>query len=156
MTTDTDHFTLSRHLPLPPDRLWQVLTDARAREHWGAPTEGMVLSVEVTDLREGGLERHRCGPAEAPDFIVDTRWYRLDPPSLAVFTETLRFEGMTVGTSLVTYALTPQDGGTALDLAVSLSSFSGPEATADFRLGWEGGLANLDRYVAALATGAPA
>jgi len=156
MTTDTDHFTLSRRLPLPPDRLWQVLTDARAREQWGAPTEGTVLTVEVTDLREGGHERHRCGPADAPDFVVDTRWYHLDPPRRAVFNETVRIGDMALATSLVTYVLSTGDDGTTLDLAVSLSSFSGPGSLPEFRIGWEGGLANLDRYVAGLASESPA
>ena len=154
MTLDTGHFDLARILPLPPDRLWELLTDARHRENWGAPEEGMVLVVEASDLREGGADRHRCGPAEAPDFVVDTRWYRLDAPSRAVFTETIVVGGQAMATSLVTYALEPEESGTRLLVNVAVSSFTGPGATEDFRGGWEGGLSNLETYVAKLGASA--
>ncbi len=149
MTTDTLSFDLNRVYPLPPERLWTVMTDPREREQWGAPSEGTVLAVEASDLRVGGLDRHRCGPAEAPDFVVDTRWYRLEAPNHAVFTETVTVGDTTLATSLVTYALQPEGTGTALSVTVATSSFVGPEAMGEFRTGWEGGLANLDRHVAA-------
>lgn len=156
MTLDTGHFEMSRELGLSPARLWDVLTDAGHREQWGAPEEGMVLTVEASDLREGGAERHRCGPADAPDFIVDTRWYRLDAPRMAVFTETIVVGGEAMATSLVTYALSAAGKGTRLEVGVAVSSFTGPEAPGEFQGGWEGGLANLETYVARLADEAAA
>lgn len=148
MTNDNSTFDLSRDLPLPPARLWTILTDPAEREHWGAPDADMVLTVETADLREGGQDRHRCGPAGAPDFTVDTRWYRLDPPDRAVFTETLFVGGETLGTSLVTYVLIPSATGTALAITVHVSAFGGPEMLDEFRAGWEGGLASLESLVA--------
>lgn len=148
MTNDTATFDLSRRLPLPPDRLWPILTDPREREHWGAPEPGMVLTVERADLREGGQDRHRCGPADAPDFTVDTRWYRLDPPNRAVFTETVFVGGAALGTSLVTYVLTAAQTGTNLGLTVHVSAFGGPDMLDEFRAGWDAGLATLERHVA--------
>ncbi|MDJ1007624.1 MAG: SRPBCC domain-containing protein [Paracoccaceae bacterium] len=150
MTLNTGHFEFKRSLALPPERLWEVLTDPRHRENWGAPEEGMVLTVETADLSEGGQDRHRCGPAEAPDFVVDTRWYRLEAPHRAVFTETVIVGDEAVATSLVTYALGAAGRGTALEVGVAVSSFVGPEAASEFHAGWEGGLANLDAYLAKL------
>lgn len=151
MRPDTASHDFARRLPLPPARLWEVLTDARHREQWGAPAEGSVLEMIAADTREGGCDRHRCGPAEAPEFVVDTRWYRLDAPRLAAFTETVLVGDETIFTSLVTYRLTPAGRGTDLGVTVALSSFVGPEAAEHTRLGWEGGLANLDRHAAELA-----
>jgi uncharacterized protein YndB with AHSA1/START domain len=150
MTPDTASFDLTRTFGLAPERLWDILTDPEHREQWGAPSEGMVLTVETSDLREGGQDRHRCGPEDAPEFVVDTRWYRLDAPRLAVFTETLRVGGDAIFTSLVTYAVEDAGGGSALAVTVALSSFVGPEAEAEVREGWNGGLANLERYVGTL------
>lgn len=151
--TATLHF--QRRIALPPERLWEVLTDPGHREKWGAPTEGAVLSVVETDTRVGGRDRHRCGPAEAPEFEVETRWYRLAPPAAAVFTETVIAGEERIATSLVTYAVAPGGGGSALSVTVAVSSFVGAEALDDFASGWEGGLANLERHVASLTGGAP-
>lgn len=151
---DTKTLDLSRKLPLSPDRLWPLLTDPAHREKWGAPEEGMVLTVETTDTREGGYERHRCGPAEAPDFVVDTRWYKLSAPELAVFTETLLVGGDTIFTSLVTYSVSADAVGSTLDVTVAVSSFVGPDAFDEVAQGWEGGLANLANYATAQITAA--
>lgn len=147
--TKTLDFT--RELPLAPDRLWPLLTDAGHREKWGAPEEGMVLQVETADTREGGYERHRCGPAESADFIVETRWYKLGAPDLAVFTETLLVGAEKIFTSLVTYAVGATGAGSRLDVTVAISSFVGEEAFADVAQGWEGGLSNLEAYAAGVA-----
>lgn len=146
MTSDTATFDLHRVLPLIPEKLWHVITDAKHREKWGAPDDATVLVVDSSDLREGGQDRHRCGPADAPDFLVDTRWYHLSAPTRAVFTETLIFGGEAAFTSLVTYALTPTEDGTALDISVATSSFSGPDALREVEGGWTGAMNNLDAY----------
>lgn len=151
MTTDTGSFTLTRTLPLTPDRLWHVLTDAQMRESWGAPGDGMVLTMVRADLRVGGLETHRCGPAENPEFTVDTRWYRIDGPNDAVFTETVIIGGAAIATTLVTYRVTGTDTGAQLDITVAVSSFSGPDADDEFKAGWQAGLSNLEALAAKMA-----
>lgn len=145
MPLDTGCFDLHRTLPLGPDRLWQVLTDPHHRETWGAPSEDEVLVMESADLRVGGQDRHRCGPAEAPDWVVLTRWYRLEAPHLAIFTETLMVGEACHFVSLVTYGLVPSGDATDLTVNVAISSFDGPHAAASVRAGWEGGLFNLLR-----------
>ncbi len=149
--TDTGNFTLTRTFALSPERLWHVMTDATMRGTWNAPGPDMVLEAEKEDFRVGGQETHHCGPAEAPEFTVDTRWYRIDAPQDAVFTETVHAEGATMATTLVTYRLTPQDTGTRLDVAVAVSSFVGPEGLDEFQAGWEGGLTNLEALAAKLS-----
>lgn len=150
MTLDTTSFDLHRTLPLPPDRLWTVMTDPKHREKWSAPDAETVLVVDTADVRVGGQDRHRCGPADAPEFVVDTRWYDLAQPERAVFTETLVIGGEAVCTSLVTYSLTASSDGTDLSVTVAVSSFSGPDTLEEFRHGWGGGLDNLERHVTSI------
>ncbi|WP_342070013.1 SRPBCC domain-containing protein [Yoonia algicola] len=154
MTLDTKSFDMHRTLPLPPDRLWALLTDAKHREKWGAPDPETVLIVDVADVRVGGLDRHRCGPADAPEFVVDTRWYDLTQPIRAVFTETLIFGGTTACTSLVTYSLDAAGKGTELGVTVAVSSFTGPETLEELQQGWNGGIDNLALYAAKYAADA--
>ena len=146
MSLDTKSFDLHRTLPLSPDRLWQVLTDAKEREKWNGPDAETMLETDSADLRVGGQDRHRFGPADAPEFVVDTRWYDLAAPERAVFTETLIFGGEAVCTSLVTYALEGAGKETKLNITVAVSSFSGPDTLGEVQQGWAGGVDNLEAY----------
>ncbi|SEW27097.1 Uncharacterized conserved protein YndB, AHSA1/START domain [Cognatiyoonia koreensis] len=146
MGTDTSSFDMQRNMPLPPAKLWELLIFPAHREKWGVPDPSMVLEMENVDTRVGGLERHRCGPKDNPEFIAETRWYDLTVPERAVFTETLIFGGEAVATSLVTYALSGDDTSTQLFVTVAASSFSGPETLDEMQAGWGGGLDLLVQY----------
>lgn len=146
MTTDT--FTYDRAFPLPPDRMFALMTASEYREIWGAPEDGQVLETLSSDFQVGGAERHRCGPADAPDFEVTTRWYNIDTPNAVTFTETIEAGGMTLGASLVTYLLTPSETGCQANITVAVSSFVGPEMIGEFKAGWDGGIAKLDALAA--------
>ena len=99
----------------------------------------------------GGIERHRCGPADNPEFEVETRWYHLDSPGDAVFTETIEAGGARLGASLVSYRITPDGTGSQVEITVAVSSFVGPEMNAEFRAGWSGGMDKLDQLATAQA-----
>ncbi|WP_108816485.1 SRPBCC domain-containing protein [Loktanella sp. Alg231-35] len=146
MPLDTKSFDLHRTLPLAPDRLWPVLTDPKEREKWNGPDADTMLVTDVANVIVGGMDRHRFGPADAPEFEVETRWYDLTKAERAVFSETLIFGGAAVCTSLVTYALDGKGTQTELGITVAVSSFSGPETLAEVAQGWEGGLDNLTAY----------
>ena len=145
MSTATGQFTLRRQFSLSPDQLWTYLTDPEARAAWGAPSDDHVLHLETADLREDGQERHRCGPKDNPEYIVDTRWYKIAGPTCAAFTEMLTFGGERVSVSLVTYDLNPTADGTSLDIGVTVTSFEGPEMIAEHEAGWTSA---LDRLIA--------
>lgn len=151
MTTDTGAFDFHRQMPLSPDQLWHVVTDAGMRGQWAAPSADMILSAEVTDLCVGGIERHICGPKESPEFEVETRWYRLDSPSDAAFTETVEIGGGAIATSLVTYRIAAKGTGSELFVHVAVTSFCGPDAASEFKAGWENGLQNLEALVKTIA-----
>ena len=146
MTTDTSTFDLNRTMPLPPAKMWELMIDPKHRENWGVPDPSMKLEMTKADTRVGGLEHHRCGPADNPEFEVETRWYNLEAPHRAVFTETLIFGGAAVATSLVTYALSESAGKTDLSVTVAASSFSGAETLDEMKAGWDGGISTLAAY----------
>ena len=150
MTVATGSFTLSRSFKVSKDRLWHLLTDPEARQAWGAPSDEMVLEIDKADLREDGEDRHRCGPKDNPEFIVDTRWYRLAGPDVAAFTETLIFQGQRASVSLVSYALTGDDANSAVTIEVSVTSFEGPEMIGEHEHGWTGALDRLQRQTDSL------
>ncbi|SLN51611.1 SRPBCC domain-containing protein [Pseudooctadecabacter jejudonensis] len=150
MSTDT--FTFDRQFPLPPDRMFTVMTAPEYREIWGAPDDGQVLQTISSDFTVGGTEHHRCGPKEAPEFEVMTRWYNIDAPHTVTYTETIHAGGMALGAGLVTYVLTPAGTGTDATITVAVVSFVGPEMIDEFRAGWTGGLAKLDALAAKQAS----
>lgn len=143
MTLATGQFRLERQFTLAPDKLWHLLTDPKARTAWGAPSDQDVLILENTDLREGGRDMHRCGPADNPAYTVETVWFRLQSPDLACFSETVDADGMRIATSLVTYGLAGTASSSTLIVDVYVSSFVGPEALADFEAGWTSALGQL-------------
>ncbi|MEJ6640683.1 MAG: SRPBCC domain-containing protein [Octadecabacter sp.] len=146
MTTDT--FIYTRDAALPPARMWPLLTTADMRAIWGAPDAGKTLDTVASDVRVGGVDHQRCGPADAPEFESHTRWYHLSEPETAVYTEVIEAGGMALGASLVTLNLTPNGSGATLNVSVAVSSFVGPEMIAEFKGGWDGSMANLDRLIA--------
>ena len=152
MATRTTSLTFDRSFTLAPERLWILLIDARMREAWGAPSEDTSLTMEIEDTREGGFEIHHCGPKEAPEFTVETRWYKLNEAEDACYTETLVIGGERLFTSLVTYALKATSAGTDLGIHVAITSFGEDDMRDDIREGWEGGLANLAKLAAAQTT----
>ena len=151
MSTATAQFTLTRSFATTTERLWHLLTDPKMREAWGAPSDEDVLVVDRSDLRVGGEDLHRCGPADAPDYTVVTRWYHLEQPGAACFTETVEAGGMHIATSLVTYDIAATAEGAALTVTVTTASFVGAEALADFKTGWTAALDRLPRFIEAHA-----
>lgn len=147
-TPETRTFRLTRDIATSPDKLWALLTDGKAREVWGGPSDDVVLVLDTEDFREGGQERHRCGPADAPEFTVDTHWYHIEAPAKACFTETVIAGGMRIGVSLVTYTLDAADTGSHLTIDVAVASMTGEDMVGDFEDGWNSGLDRLDRMVA--------
>lgn len=147
MTQRGAHFQLNRTIAVAPDRLWALLTDPKARELWGAPSDDAVLVLEKQDLREGGQERHRCGPADNPEFVVDTHWYHLAKPDLACFTETVSAGGTRFAVTLVTYSLSANGSGTDLRVDVGIAPLTEGDMLGDFQQGWNSGLDRLERFI---------
>ncbi len=142
---DFKTLTLTRQIACAPDRLFHLMTDRTARETWGAPGEGIVMQIDSFDLRPGGQEVSRCGPAESPEFTMTTAFHVVDAPARLICSETLDFGEGPVSVSLVTQEITAQDNGSHLTVTLQIASLIGPEMAADYQTGWNGGLDNLAR-----------
>jgi uncharacterized protein YndB with AHSA1/START domain len=137
---------MTRSIGTSPARLFHLLTDPRMREIWGAPSDDAVMVLETEDLREGGTERHRCGPKEAPEFEIETIWYKIAEPTAACFTETLEIGGERIFTSLVTYTVIGSGKSAELKVEIAITGFvEGEDMTGDIRDGWTSGLSKLQK-----------
>lgn len=146
MTFTTTELTLTRTINTSAARLFHLMTDPKSRELWGAPDENSVLTLENSDLREGGRERHRCGPKDAPEFEIETNWYKLAEPHAACFTETLEIGGERIFTSLVTYTLNGDAKPVDLTVKVAITGFvPGEDMGPEVEAGWTAGLAQLQK-----------
>ena len=149
--TDTTQFQFDRDIAAKPDRLWHLLMDPDARSAWGAPSDDHVLVVDSHDVRVGGTDTHRCGPKDNPEFEVETRWYHIDAPNRACFTENLVVGGKALSVSLVTYTVAASDKGAHLNVDVSVSSHIGPEMLDEYQAGWTSGFNRLMKLIEAEA-----
>lgn len=146
MTFTNAHLTLNRTINTSPDRLFHLLTDPKTREVWGAPGEDTVLTMEISDLREGGQERHRCGPKDAPEFVIETNWYKIAAPHAACYTETLVIGGERIFTSLVTYHLNGEAKPVDLTVEVAITGFvPGEDMRPDVEEGWTSALQKITK-----------
>lgn len=147
---------MNRTIAANADTVWHVLINPNQREIWAAPDDDHVLSVEMHAVREGGRDVHRCGPKHAPDYLVETHWYRLAGPVFACFTETLDIGPDRLSTSLITYTLEQEGSDTRLLVHVDIVSYAGAEAIPEHQAGWTSALDRLVRMVKDGRLAAPA
>jgi uncharacterized protein YndB with AHSA1/START domain len=88
MTTDTDTFTHAGDFAHSTDRMWHLITNPAMRDRWSAPGDHVVETLS-SDLRVGGVDHQRCGPADNPEFEATTRCYNLAPPTDAAYIEVI-------------------------------------------------------------------
>ena len=141
---------LDRQIKTSPDRLFALMTDPAARKIWGAPTEGVVIEIDQSDIRPGGRELARCGPKDAPDFSTVTDFHLIAAPHQMVLTETLSVGGALMSISLATQEITPTETGSHLKVTLQIVSLTGPETFEGYSEGWGGALDNLARLAEAV------
>src|SRR4051812_44540163 len=97
-------------MPVPPEAVWDVLADADGYEYW------VVGSKAIRDADAGfpaaGTRFHHTlgvGPLTLRDH---TEVLEAEPPRLM----RLRAEGRPLGAATVTMRLTPEDGGTGVEM----------------------------------------
>lgn len=140
--------SVERRVNAPPSCAFQAFADAREREAWGAPTSTAAFIVEREDFREGGADLVRCGDASDPQFLVESRYHRIIPDHLIVFTETVTTGGSLVMVSLQTVNFEPVGNDTGCSVHVQLISFIGEEMIENTERGQNGSLDSLARYLA--------
>lgn len=142
-----DTIRLTQHVDASVADVWEAYADSAARARWSVPA-GEKMVYEQSDFREGGHDRYRCGPPETLDFHAETEYTRIVPNELVVYTETVRNEGQTLATGLVTWEFEPDDRGTLVTVTSQVVSFIGPGMIDGNRNGHTKALEQLGRHLA--------
>lgn len=138
--------TLTQHIAAPPARVFALMTDPAARAQWGAPDAETAAQMEIehADIRPGGREVARCGPAEAPEFTVTADFHVIDAPTCLLMTETIAAGGALQSVALVSQVLTAGDAGsTNLTVTLQIASLADDSLFAEVQDGWRFALAAL-------------
>jgi len=142
-----DTIRLTHHIDASVADVWEAYADSAARARWSVPA-GEKIVYDQSDFREGGHDRHRCGPPETLDFHAETEYTRIVPNELVVYTETVKNEGQPLATGLVTWEFEPDDEGTLVTVTSQAVSFVGSGMIDGTRNGHTKALEQLSRHLA--------
>lgn len=124
-------FTIDRHYPLPPDRVFGAFADPAIRRRWFAEGEGWEVETYDLDLRPGGHEtssfRYRGGPRMENRTVV----HEVVTDTLIVSTYVMAVDGKTISVSLTTTEFEPEGDGTGLRFTEQGVYFDDPDALAN-------------------------
>ncbi|PZF85800.1 SRPBCC family protein [Jiangella anatolica] len=150
--TRTD--TAARVIAAPAERVYAALVDPDALVAW-LPPEGMSGRFERFDARPGGSYRLVLTYDDAADApgkttdgsdVVETRFVELVPGVRVVTaTDFVSDDPAFAGTMTMTWALTPVDGGTRVDIRAD--DVPGGISAADHAAGMGSSLANLAAHL---------
>ncbi|MCB5906848.1 SRPBCC family protein [Streptomyces pinistramenti] len=151
MTHSTDRIEREISIAAPVERVWAVLTEPEHVGNWfgqGAPTP--------IDLRPGGLMHLDHGPYGR----FTTTIVRVEPPHRFAYRWASAYPGEVAvegNSTLVEFALTPEDGGTRLRVVESgFDALDIPEERTGASYeshaeGWSGQAENIRQYAERLA-----
>ncbi|MBX7484030.1 SRPBCC domain-containing protein [Qipengyuania qiaonensis] len=153
MSAPVTHGTVvvEREFATSSSRLFDLFAKASEREKWGAPNEGAAYIIEKDDFREGGNGLVRCGNAADPRITVQTHYHRISNGRLLVFTEHIRNDGDPLAVNVTTAEFVSHDAGCRLRTTIQIASFIGEEMISNTRMGHEGSMDGLERYLARTA-----
>jgi len=142
LTTGT--VVASVDIAVPPERVFQALTDPRELLKWWGSPEVYRTEEWNIDLRVGGRWECRGHGADGKPFTVDGEFRVIEPPKRLVYTwHGSWYEG---APTTLTYRLEPVPGGTRVILRHE--GFGGrPEACQSHSDGWEQVLSWLATYL---------
>ena len=117
-TRSVEHGTirLERLYKAKPQRVFAAWADSEARAKW--------------DVREGGREMKRFGPAGDPRFLAQARYVDIVPERRIVYSYGMIDRGEPISVSLTTVEFTPVAGGTRLMLVEQVSLLDGRDKLA--------------------------
>jgi uncharacterized protein YndB with AHSA1/START domain len=141
--TETKTLILERLMPHPPQKIWRALTQAPLIEEWLMKTD--------FEPKPGHRFNFRTDPMPYWNGVLDCEVLAVDPFETLSYTWNASGEEAANGLkTVVTFTLTPQDGGTLLRL--EQSGFR-PEEDANYQgalYGWQRNLRTLESVVAKL------
>ena len=144
-TAQHDSFTLERTYPVAPARVFRAFADPVAKSKWFGCAPDWVVAERTMDVRVGGREVWRVGPAGGVEHRNDTVYHDIVPDQRIVWSYTMSLGDRRISVSLATVQLTTVGTGTHLtftEQGVFLDEYDG---ASDRQRGTIDLLDNLER-----------
>jgi uncharacterized protein YndB with AHSA1/START domain len=159
-TTIHDTFTLERHYPTPPARVFAAFATPTKKRRWYAEGDNHDIEMFEMDFRVGGAERllyrFAADHALAGVALVNESTYQdIVPDRRIVTTSAMTVGGARISVALVTIELSPADGGTTLLLTHQAAFFEGSDGPRRREGGWHALLDKLATELTGRAEPAP-
>ncbi|WLQ05019.1 SRPBCC family protein [Arthrobacter oryzae] len=120
-------------LPVPPDKVFRMLTEPPELVKWWGP-HGFIIPDAELNLVEGGRYKFRMTPPDGEPFHLSGEYLEIDPPWRLVYTFRWEEPAPDDRETVVDVTLHRADGGTRL--ALSQGPFLTEERLALHRSGW--------------------
>ncbi len=147
-----DTLRFERILRQPPQVVFAAYADIDQRVIWSAPSAEEIVVFESHDFVVGGVDHFICGLRDSPGFAGTTRYEYIVDDEVIVFDERLvTTAGDLLAMSLVTWAITPADGGGGvLTITDQVTSAAGDGPIDGSRHGYTAMLDQLDAHLSKL------
>jgi uncharacterized protein YndB with AHSA1/START domain len=136
-TSDTQSLVIERQMPHAPEKVWRALTEGQLIEQW--------LMSNDFQPAAGHRFTFRATPVPGWNGVIESEVLTIEPNTRLVYT----WGTMGMGT-VVTWTLTPTEGGT--HVRMEQSGF-GPDQERNYKgasYGWQKFLGNLERVIGEL------
>jgi uncharacterized protein YndB with AHSA1/START domain len=147
-------FTLDRHYPSTPARVFHAFSDPARKRRWFLEGGNNVVELHELDFRVGGAERARFRhgpPMEGVAFTSEATFLEIQPDTRIVFASTMSMSDRRFSASLVTVEIAPDAGGTRLTLTHQGAFFEGADGPEMREEGWRKLLDRLGEHAAQAA-----
>jgi uncharacterized protein YndB with AHSA1/START domain len=147
-TAATPSIVIEREMPHPPQKIWRALTQSVLMEKW--------LMKNDFEPVVGHKFKFRAEPLASWNGIADCEVLIVEPPRRLAWSQNASGEQAAYGLkSVVTWTLTPIEGGTLLRL--EHSGFRPQDETGyrSMKAGWPRVVDRLERVTAALESSSP-
>jgi len=150
-------FVLERHYPRGVERVWELLSNPRAKRQWYLEGEGMTIHSYDMDFVVGGWERARYSfqkgtPVDGLPFANDGVLLDIVTGERIVQAFTMSIANRIISATMVTFELTADGRGSTLTLTHQGVFFPGSDGPEMREHGWN---ALLDRLGAAVSANTP-
>ena len=144
-----EHATIvvERTYDASPGSVFAAWTDPAIRILWDVPGQGWETTEFTNDLRIGGRETSRFGPAGDPKYHSDGLNLDIVPNARIVSAGTMHEGDRRISTTLCTVELLPAGDGTRLILTDQSTYLDGRDNPADRENGWTFILENLGTHL---------
>ncbi len=145
-------FSIEKHYPVPPEKVFAAFSDPAKRRRWHAEGPGREIQHFAMDFRIGGQDRVEYrfdpnGPLKGAVITKELRYQDILPNRRIVTVYTMAFGEHPFSSSQSTFELIPNATGTDLIFTEQAAFFENADGPEMRKAGWETLLSNLARVL---------